>query len=129
MMEKSTQRKKKAEVITIVHHIISERSFKQCIGLPEYWNELSRFEFFYTNNLLWLIVFVAMLILAQRWGVKKAFSFCILMAAILLATTGTERYLASWSGATADSLDMITSIVRLISLGIIAFVVMFYSIK
>ena len=49
--------------------------------------ELQDFRFYFSNPVFGLLIFGYFLILSQRWGIKKSFSYCLLISSILYLTT------------------------------------------
>ena len=56
-----------------------------------YLAELKNFHFSVRNPLLWIFFVLAWVILAVRWNYKKAFSYCLMITVVLLATTQIEK--------------------------------------
>lgn len=88
-----------------------------------YLNELKNFHFSLSNPLLWVIFCVSFLLLSRQWGTKKAFSFCLIITVVLLATTLLENYIPSASGA-AELFDF--TIIKLISIFVISLITIYY---
>jgi hypothetical protein len=49
--------------------------------------ELQNFHFYFSNPIFGLLILAAFLILARSWGLKKAFSYCLVISSILYLTT------------------------------------------
>jgi hypothetical protein len=70
--------------------------------LKEFWqsflvcfNSLASYEFSFLNPLFWIALLLLLLVLIRRWDIRKAFSFCVVLAVILLATTRIVSYYLS----------------------------------
>jgi len=60
-----------------------------------YWQDLENFNFSIFNPLFWSGLFVLFLVLLRFWRIRKSFSFCLILALILLGTTKLESILLS----------------------------------
>ena len=80
-----------------------------------HFTSLKHFHFHYKNPLFWVFLFALFLILARPWQAKKSFSFCSVIAVVLLATTKIEGFI---------SMDPV--FVRLVSFFVIAIVLLYY---
>ncbi|MBU3958555.1 MAG: hypothetical protein KKH29_00450 [Candidatus Omnitrophica bacterium] len=60
-----------------------------------YLNELKKFQFAFMNPLFWVVWLALFLVLSRLWNVRKSFSFCLIIAIILLATTRLEALIAA----------------------------------
>jgi len=60
-------------------------SLKQSIQL--HINQLQNFQFSFNNPLFAILILLALLMLSGIWGFKKAFSYCLLVSAILYLTS------------------------------------------
>lgn len=88
-----------------------------------YVNELRDFQFRVGNPLFWVFFLIAMILLTGFWRIKKAFSFCAIIALILLATTAIERSM----GITFSVSELFDAMVlRWISLFIMLFVSLYF---
>ncbi|MFA5337485.1 MAG: hypothetical protein WC330_04045 [Candidatus Omnitrophota bacterium] len=72
-----------------------------------YFYELVRFDFSVTNPVFWLFFLVLLLILLRSWKVKKAFSFCFVIAVILLVASRIEKHVMVFFRKSAGSFDPI----------------------
>ena len=86
-------------------------------------NSLKDFHFSFLNPVFWLLIIVLFLILLRFWQTKKAFSFSLLTAAILLASTQIEIYLQGKLTPITGQVDPF--LIRLLTVFLI-FVVLFY---
>jgi len=72
-----------------------------------YYKSLVNFHFYFYNPLFWVFLLILFLILLRRWQEGKAFSYCLLLAIILLGATRfesmTRQALANY-GQTFDPL-------------------------
>jgi len=89
-----------------------------------YFETLKNFEFSYRNPLFWVSLLLLILILMRIWEARKSFSFCTLLAIILLATTRLENFIVVTFAKYGESID--TSIVRLVSIFIVAMIFLIY---
>ncbi len=86
---------------------------------------LGRFEFIPINPLFWFIILFLFAFLYKFWSKKHAFSFSMMAALILMATTEIEfRYCAALV-RTGEVFD--PGIIRLVALVSIALIFMFYT--
>jgi len=69
---------------------IIERSFLT------YFYELAHFKFSVTNPVFWLFFLILLFVLLKSWKIKKAFSFCFVIALILLSVTRIEHYIMTF---------------------------------
>jgi hypothetical protein len=83
--------------------------------------ELKNFNFSWDNLALWLILLVVFSVLSFWWNVKKAFTFCLVVAAGLLVSTQIEKLLVNTFGPDFDPL-----FVRLVSGFILVIIVLYY---
>jgi len=86
-------------------------------------DSLKDFNFSFLNPVFWLLIFVLFLVLLKFWQTRKAFSFSLLTAAILLASTQIEIYLKGKLTPVAGQVDPF--LFRLLTLFLI-FVTLFY---
>ena len=92
--------------------------------LLSYLNSLKQFHFDFLNPLFWIFLFVLFLILARLWYTKKSFSFCLIIAIILLATTKLENLIKNFFFKSGESFD--TTIIRALSALFILLISMYY---
>lgn len=91
--------------------------------LLPYLEELKDFQFSYRNPLFWAGLFIIFLILLRVWDErKKAFSYSVMLAVILLGMTRLELYTLSLFGEPSASF-----LIRTISLFIIALVFIYHA--
>ena len=88
-----------------------------------YLDSLKDFNFSYLNPLFWVGVFVLFLLLLRFWHAKKSFSFCLLIAAILLTTTKLEIFMADKLTTSTETFDPL--LIRVLS-GFIIMIIGFY---
>jgi hypothetical protein len=89
-----------------------------------YLDSLANYEFYLFNPLFWIALCLLLLILIRRWDTKKAFSFCVVIAIILLGTTQIEsRYLALFH---EPNQFFDSTVIKLISAFVTAMVLLLY---
>ncbi|MFA5008907.1 MAG: hypothetical protein WC546_06795 [Candidatus Omnitrophota bacterium] len=71
----------------------------------EYFYELANFNFSVTNPVFWLFFLILLLILLKSWKIKKAFSFCFVIALILLVATKIESYMVEFFKRNKEQFD------------------------
>lgn len=49
--------------------------------------EMQNFHFYFSNPIFGILILTTFLILARSWGLKKAFSYCLVVSSILYLTT------------------------------------------
>ena len=87
-------------------------------------NSLRNFQFSYLNPVFWGCLLLLFLILSRFWEIKKAFSFCAVLAIILLATTKLEGHV---SGMLSDAGGMLDpSVIRIIAVFVILVIFLCY---
>lgn len=74
--------------------------------LYSHWQNLKEFEFAYYNPLFWLFVLLTVMVLSRVWELRKAISYCSIMAAILLAATWIEGIIDMHLYAAGESFDV-----------------------
>ena len=89
-----------------------------------YLNDLKNFEFYYLNPLFWMFFLLLFLILLRSWKAKKALSFSLSLAAILLINTKIEHFVSGLR-RTTEGFDA-NIIVRMISGMVIVFICIYY---
>ena len=87
-------------------------------------DSLRNLNFSYLNPLFWIFLLLLFLILLKFWKAKKSFSFCLILAIILLATTKLENVTANIVAKFQGEFDPI--IIRALSGIIIVFVSLYY---
>jgi len=93
------------------------------IAFSPYLNELLNAHFSLSNPLFWVFFLILVLILSRSWGIKKSFSFCAIIAVVLLATTMLENFMAD---TLAKSLIFDARVLKLIAMLIITLVSIYY---
>jgi len=91
--------------------------------LITYLVSLENFNFSFLNPLFWIFIFLLFLILLRFWQAKKSFSFCLIIAIILLATTKLEGLLADKLTTSREAFDPL--LIRVLS-GFIIMIIGFY---
>ena len=86
---------------------------------------LKNFDFSFRNPLFWLLILVMFLILLKFWQGKKAVSFSLIIASILLLATQLETLFKGHLTAVAG--DMGPFVVRLLSLFLIFVILLYYA--
>lgn len=91
------------------------------ITFAPYYKALNNFHFHFYNPLFWVFLLILFLILLRYWQEGKAFSFCLILAIILLGTTKfesmTREALANY-GQTFDPLA--ARVLALVIIGVIS---------
>lgn len=90
----------------------------------EYFYELVRFNFSVANPVFWLLFLISLLILLKLWKIKKAFSFCFVIALILLAATKVENYIVEFFKRNKEQFDPV--LIRITCVIIILAVSLYY---
>lgn len=90
----------------------------------EYSNELLHFKFSVTNPVFWLFFLVLLLVLLRFWKIRKAFSFCFVIALILLAVAKAENYATMFFSKNKEQFDPI--LIRISCVIIILTVSLYY---
>lgn len=98
-------------------------TIKELIG--PYWKSLGAFQFNYYNPLFWAMLVLVFFVAVNFWGTKKALSFCIISAVLLLLTTQIEKFFVNLVSKTGEVFDPI--ILRAISFLIILVIGLYYS--
>lgn len=65
-------------------------SLKQTIQLHK--SQLQNFQFSFDNPVFGILILLAFLILSRIWGLKKAFSYCLLVSVLLYLTSRVITY-------------------------------------
>ena len=86
---------------------------------------LKNFNFSFRNPVFWLLILMICLILLKFWQGKKALSFSLITASILLLTTQIESLLQS--NITPVTGDMGPFVIRLLAMFLILVVFFYYS--
>ena len=90
----------------------------------EYFQELTRFNFSVTNPVFWLFFLIFLLILLKSWKIKKAFSFCFVIALILVAATKVENHMIEFFKRNREQFDPL--LIRIACVVIILAVSLYY---
>jgi len=90
----------------------------------EYFYELVNFNFSVTNPVFWLLFLVSLLILLKSWKIKKAFSFCFVVALILVAATKIQNYMVEFFKRNKEQFDPL--LIRIACVIIILVVSLYY---
>jgi len=90
----------------------------------EYFSELIRFNFSVVNPVFWLFFLIVLLILVKSWKIKKAFSFCFVIALILVAETQVENHVMDFFRRNREQFDPL--LIRISCVVIILAVSLYY---
>ncbi len=93
--------------------------------LGPHFEELKAFSFNATNPLFWMSGIVLFLVMTRFWHTKKAFSFSLLVAVLLLLTTMLEGVVETWIVSAGETFDPLP--VRAIAFFIILMIFFYYS--
>ena len=96
------------------------------INLEHYLYDLRNFHFSFSNPLFWGFLIVVFSILSRFWGAKKSFSFCLIIAVVLLATTKLQGFTINMTAAPIYA--FIPLLIRIFSLFAIAIIVLYYTV-
>ena len=83
--------------------------------------DLRDFYFYYDNPVLWAGLVVILLILLRFWRIKKALSFCIIEAGILLASTKLGHLCREWITQAGGEFDYLLLRIGTVFLLVIVF--------
>ncbi len=95
----------------------------KAIFLP-YLNSLGHFRFSFLNPLFWIFLLVLFLMLLRFWYARKSFSFCLIVAIILLVTTRLEDFMVSILAKNGEGFDPL--IIRVLSIVAILIISLYY---
>jgi len=85
--------------------------------------DMQNFRFYFTNPVFGIIILVTFLILNRSWGLKKSFSYCLVVSAILYLTTK----IASYTNIPIEGSQILyADIFKFISLFIITLISIYY---
>lgn len=87
-------------------------------------NSLGQFRFSFLNPLFWIFLLLLFLILLKFWYAKKSFSFCLIVAIILLATSRLEDFIAGILAKSKEGFDPIG--IRALSILTILIISLYY---
>jgi hypothetical protein len=85
--------------------------------------ELQNFHFYFSNPIFGLLILTAFLILAKSWGLKKAFSYCLVVSSILYLTT---KIIIHTSLPIEGSMVTYADIIKLIAIFMITLISIYY---
>lgn len=88
-----------------------------------YLKELRNFHFSLFNPLFWVFLLILFLILSRAWEYRKSFSYCSILAILLLAMTMLENSLAA-TLAKSEVFD--ATVLRIITIFVILMVTLYY---
>jgi len=95
-----------------------------------YYQSLKNFQFLFYNPLFWVFLLILFFILLRFWESGKAFSFCLIIAGVLLGLTRLESFLTTLlakHGASFDPLPLrILSIVIIVVVSVCYFFISFF---
>lgn len=89
-----------------------------------YFYELARFNFSITNPVFWLFFLALLLILLKSWKINKAFSFCFIIAAVLLSATKIENYIVEFFRENKEPFDPL--LIRISCVALILIISLYY---
>ena len=84
---------------------MEDMNFKCGIDFKNNLHELRNFHFSFLNPLFWVFLVLLFWVLLRLWYAKKSFSFCFILALILLATTKLEYMFANMSVTYGEKID------------------------
>jgi hypothetical protein len=90
-----------------------------------YLESLRNFQFSIANPVFWVFLVILFLILLRFWLPKKSFSFCLIVAIVLLGETQAENYLTGLLAKSQETMDL--TIIKVISLLIIFVTFIYYA--
>jgi len=83
-------------------------AFSQSVNL--HFRELQNFRFLFSNPVFDLIILLTFFILSRSWGLKKAFSYCLIVSVTLNLASRTMIYLNNLLGHPLGSYQMLIKI-------------------
>ena len=92
----------------------------------EYFFELLRFNFSVINPVFWLFFLIVLLALLKFWKIGKAFSFCFVIAAILLAATKIEIFIMEYFKKNGEQFDPVLIRISCVIAVLCRYVVLFF---
>jgi len=95
------------------------------VKFAEYFSELLRFHFSVINPVFWLFFLIALLVLLKFWKIGKAFSFCFVIAAILLVATKIESFIMEYFKKNGEQFDPV--LIRIACVIAVFAVMLYYS--
>lgn len=90
-----------------------------------YVNELAKFNFSVSNPVFWLFFCVLFLLLLKLWDIRKAFSFCVVVALILFVATKAQAHASRFFSQAGESFDGV--LIKIATMVLIAIVILYYS--
>ena len=94
-------------------------------AFSQHLQELLRFKFLPFNPVFWIFFLILFLITLRFWARNKSFSFCIVVAAILLLSTKVEKIVVDFFARGKESFDPF--LLRIATLVIILLTIIYYS--
>jgi len=85
---------------------------------------LQNFHFTVSNPVFWIVLFFLFILLLRFWEHRKAFSYVIVLALILLATTQTEKLIGSAVGKYGETFDPI--LIRAVAGALLVLITLYY---
>ncbi|MFH1479118.1 MAG: hypothetical protein ABIG92_05015 [Candidatus Omnitrophota bacterium] len=86
---------------------------------------LRAFNFSYENPLFWIFYVLAFLTLLMFWNARKSFSFCTILAVILLATTKLEHTIVAKFTSIGETFDVL--FIRIASAIVVVIIALYYT--
>lgn len=93
-------------------------------AIEPYLESLMNFQFSVSNPLFWILLLVLFLILLRFWDIRKSFSFCCIVAVLLLATTKAEVLIAGFVIKSSGTFDPF--LIRTIPIIVLSFILIYY---
>jgi hypothetical protein len=94
------------------------------LWLEPYLNKMLRFQFEISDPVFWVFILLIFLVSVRMWGAKKALSFSLATAAILVINTFAEDYV---SRALYRPDDLFRFIVRGVTILLVAIIGIYYT--
>ena len=85
--------------------------------------DLQNFRFYFNNPIFHLLILTAFLMLSKSWGLKKSFSYCLVVSSILYLTT---RIVSNTSMPIEGSMIAYADIIKFIAIFIITLISIYY---
>ncbi|MBU1853502.1 MAG: hypothetical protein KJ957_05615 [Candidatus Omnitrophica bacterium] len=89
-----------------------------------YLKDLRDFQFSFLNPLFWVGLLILFFILLRFWQTKKAFSFCLIIGAILLASTKLEGFIEKAIAGVGGTFDPL--LVRIGVIFVVSVIFLYY---
>ncbi|MDP2922332.1 MAG: hypothetical protein Q8O30_01240 [Candidatus Omnitrophota bacterium] len=93
-------------------------------NFSQHYKELLSFKFHLLNPVFWLFFLILFLITLRFWATRKAFSFCTIIAVILLACTKVESSIVSFFAHAGEKFDPF--LIRIGFITILMLVLLYY---